>query len=406
MHFLISWRNLWRHPRQTMIILSAVIIGVWAMVFFNAFVRGMAEDMINIQVMNLTGHIQVQAPGYHDDPGIERRIENPRDLLATIEKTLPDSALLTTRVRDNVVVRSPRETSGVTLVGIESTAEQNMSFLGSSLVEGSLPVKGENHIVLGAALARKLETRIGHRVVIDTVDASRSMISRAFNVVGLFRSTPEATEKKYAFVARDALQDMLGIGNGVTEINIMLADMSGVDKQVGLLRSALTGKSIGVLSWDELIPYLRAYLENIKIYAVIWNTVVFVAMASGLVNTMLMAVFERIREIGLVRALGVTPGGVVAGVLLETILLLVIGILLGDLLSYLTLSWLGSNGIDFSALSAGSDYFGMSRIIYPKGVAFDYLLANGMVIALGSIVSLYPAIKAARITPVQAMTHV
>ena len=129
------------------------------------------------------------------------------------------------------------------------------------------------------------------------------------------------------------------------------------------------------------------------------------AMGFGLVNTLLMAVYERIREFGLVRALGTRPMRIIGGVLLEACLLLLTGLAIGNLLGLLAIGWLGYHGIDLVAFAQTSEMFGMSRMVYPHVQLRDVLIFNGLVFGLGVLVSLYPAIKAARFTPVEAMTH-
>jgi ABC-type antimicrobial peptide transport system permease subunit len=133
--------------------------------------------------------------------------------------------------------------------------------------------------------------------------------------------------------------------------------------------------------------------------------VVFVAMGFGIVNTTLMAVFERMREFGLMKALGMKPRWILREVLLESFLLLICGMLIGNCLGFFSIYALSGNGIDLSALAAGAEYAGMSRIIYPAVETKDVVVANLTVLLLGLLVSLYPAIKAARFTPVQALAH-
>jgi ABC-type antimicrobial peptide transport system permease subunit len=137
-----------------------------------------------------------------------------------------------------------------------------------------------------------------------------------------------------------------------------------------------------------------------------WFLVVFVAMGFGIVNTTLMAVFERMREFGLMKALGMKPWWILREVLVESCLLLLCGIIVGNFLGFLSVYALSGNGIDLSALAAGAEYAGMTRIIYPAVAIKDVVVANSTVLLLGLIVSLYPAIKASRFTPVEALAHI
>jgi len=171
------------------------------------------------------------------------------------------------------------------------------------------------------------------------------------------------------------------------------------------LGSQLAGRGVRVRSWQTILPLLKAYLEMFDAFILIWFVVVFVAMGFGILNTTLMAVFERMREFGVLKALGMRPGRIVGGVMLETLLILLIGILAGNLLGLATCWGLSFGGIDLSALAKGVEYAGMARIIYPEVWGQDILRADLVVLLLGVLVSLYPALKAARMTPVAAMTH-
>jgi ABC-type antimicrobial peptide transport system permease subunit len=140
-------------------------------------------------------------------------------------------------------------------------------------------------------------------------------------------------------------------------------------------------------------------------FILIWFLVIFVAMGFGIVNTTLMSVFERMREFGLLKALGMRPGRIIRGILTESALILLLGIVIGNILGLLTNWGLSFGGIDLSRLAQGVEYAGMARIIYPIVLVKDILAANLVVLLLGVIVSLYPAVKAARFTPVEALTH-
>ena len=401
----LAWRNLWRHPRRTVVILGAIIVGVWAMVFYSAFTRGMVDDMVRTNLENLTGHVQVQAPGYFENPVMENLIHDSSVVQGAIAKVATPGMQTTARLRLNGVVRSAHRAVGTTIIGIVPEEERTISFVSRAIGEGQFLDAADSGLLIGKALLDQLQAKLGHRLVIDMQDASGQITSRAFQIVGVFRAQIEATEKQFVFCHRDTLQTMLGVGDAVSEWCFVLPDADEAGAFAVALRSQLTGTNLKVLTWRDMLGFLSAYLDAMWIYTLVWNIVVFIAMAFGLVNTILMAVFERVHEFGLVRALGVSPRGVVAGVLLETFILLIIGTGAGSILSAVSVSFFGYTGIDFSAFAAGSELFGISRIIYPTTTVIDYLSAIITVLSLGLLVSLYPAIKAARITPVAAMTY-
>jgi ABC-type lipoprotein release transport system permease subunit len=403
----IAWRNLWRHPRRTVLILLAVIVGVWSMLFYSAFIRGLAGQMVRQNIANLTGDLQIQAPGFYENPVLENLLRDPAPARVALQEMLPAGSRWTARLRIGGVLRSPRGTEGATVVGIVPEEERGVSFIADAKAEGALlPDDVPNGIVIGATMLQRLELRPGHRLVVDAQDANGQIVSQAFTIVGVFHTQVEATERQFVFCHRRVLQQALGLDEAVSELSVALPETSLPGPVAEMLRAELPAGSFRVLTWRELVPFVGAYLDSMGIFSLIWNIIIFVAMGFGLVNTILMAVFERIREIGLVRALGVTPWGVVSGVLLETLMLLVLGMALGSAAGAVSVAALHDSGIDFSAFAAGSQYFGMAQVIFPRSEMIDYVRAGATVIGLGLVMSLYPAVKAARITPIQAMAHV
>jgi ABC-type lipoprotein release transport system permease subunit len=251
----------------------------------------------------------------------------------------------------------------------------------------------------------KFETKIGRKLVIMSQDTQGEIASRAYRIIGTFKAEMQATEKQYVFVPRQSTQNMLQLKDSISEIAILFPDDSDHPDILAQLRAALPSDQYEVNSWRELLPFQTAYLEILDGFIWIWYLVVFVAMGFGIVNTTLMAVFERIREFGLLKSLGMKPWWILRGVLTESFLLLIIGIIIGNIAAFVCIFWLSGSGIDLSALAQGAEYAGMSRVIYPAIEHKDVLMANGIVMLLGLLVSAYPAVKAARFTPVEALAH-
>ncbi|MEJ2223353.1 MAG: ABC transporter permease [Desulfobacterales bacterium] len=406
MYLQMAWRNIWRNPRRTAVILTAVVIGVWSMIFLGALMRGIAVGMVKNGIDTLTGHIQVHHKGYRDDPAIENSMLDHRAVDKALDAILPPGAQWARRVRVNAIANNARHSSGVTLVGIDPPAEAGISFIGAAVSNGSyLSQEDSNGILIGQALLEKFETRVGRKLVLMSQDTGQEIASRAFRIVGVFRAEMESIEKQFVFVPQSAAQKMLKLGNGISEIAILLSDGYENRDVYQKLKAALPADQFEIHSWRELLPFQTAYLKILDGFMWFWFLVVFVAMGFGIVNTTLMAVFERMREFGLMKALGMKPWWILREVLVESFLLLVCGLIAGNLLGFLSIFALSGSGIDLSALAAGAEYAGMARIIYPAVAFKDVLVANLTVLLLGLLVSLYPAIKASRFTPVQALAH-
>jgi ABC-type lipoprotein release transport system permease subunit len=291
-------------------------------------------------------------------------------------------------------------------VGIDPEREAGISFIGKAVTEGAfLDADDEYGIIAGRALVDKFETKLGRKLVLMSQDSERDIASRAFKIRGIFSAEIESTEKQYVFVTKAAAQKMLKLGDGISEISILLADYEDAEIVADQLKGALPPDSYEVETWQELLPLVTAVLKMYDWFIYIWYLVIFIAMGFGIVNTILMAVFERIREFGLFKALGMKPWWIVKEVLIESFFLLVLGMLVGDVLGYFSIWALAETGIDLSSLSEGMEFVGMSRVIYPVLFISDLVVANLVVLVLGIAVSAYPAIKAARFTPVEAMAR-
>ncbi len=407
MYLQLAWRNIWRNPKRTGVILTAVIIGVWSMIFLGGVMAGMYDAMVENQLAVLTGHLQIHHPEYRNDPSVVNRMARPEEVRNAINNLLPDTSGWTKRIRVNAIAQNARHSSGVTMVGVIPDREARISFIGSAITMGRFLETGrdEHGIVIGRALAEDFETGMGKKIILMSQGIDGEIRSRAFTIVGIYQAQMAATEKTFVFVTLPAAQTMLRLENGISEIAVLLPDRKDTEQMVGKIRRALPAERYEVSGYRELMPLITAQIELWDTFMVLWYVVVFIAMGFGLINTILMAVMERIREFGLVRSLGMRPRQIVALVVTEAVLILVIGIVIGNLSGYVSIWALAQNGIDLSVFSAGAERFSIPRVIYPAFHLKELVRANLVVLILGILVSLYPAIRAARITPVEALAH-
>ena len=327
-------------------------------------------------------------------------------LQSVLAEALPPHSHTSSRVRIEAVAANARHNLGVTLLGIDPADEARVSFIGDAVAQGRYLAPGDDDaILIGRALAQRFETRLGRKLILMAQDTRGEIASRAFRIRGIYRAEMAATEKTFVFVTRKSAQQMLAMDDSVSEIAVALPAHDLAPSIARRLQGLLDNPSepIAVRSWRQALPLLDSYLGIYDNFILIWFVVVFVAIGFGIVNTTLMAVFERMREFGLLKALGMRPRRIVRGILTESLFILIIGMLLGDLLGLASCLALSIHGIDLSALAAGVEYAGMARIIFPAVHATDLIEANLVVLILGLLVSAYPAVRAARFTPVAAM---
>lgn len=402
--FRLAWRNLWRNHRRTLIMLSAIAVGVWAMIFMTSLTRGMVDQMVSDSIKVLPGHVQVHHPDYLDDPSISNQLPYSD---ATLRQKFTGSEIgeWASRVRVPAIISSERESRAVTLLGVDPSVEQHFSFFDYGDVEGRFLLDSEDQgIVVGKKLAATLDTEPGKRIVIMTQDPDNEIADRGFRIVGLYTADPVSVEEAFAFVGKSTSQSLLGIGDTSTEVVFFGEDYRNVE----LLYSAVSGAlddSVSVQRWYEIDTYLGTMLKTMDGFVLVWIIVIFLALSFGLVNTLVMAVFERVREIGLMLALGMKPASILGQIIIESMLLLILGLAIGNFLAYISILPL-EGGIDISIVAQGMEMMGASSVLYPKFHVGDMILASTIVLVLGFLASLSPAWRASRYEPVEAITKV
>ena len=397
---VLSWRNLWRNHRRTAIMLAAISVGVWAMMFMTALMRGMVDDMLNEGIRNLPGHIQIHHPLYRDDPNVVNSMAAPQgELLEQLDRAAVHWA---SRIKVPAVIASERDTRGINLLGIEPEKEGAITGINEQIIEGRfLQGNDDKGLVLGATQLERLETRLGKRVVVMTQDPENNIAERGFRVVGIYRAKMPGLEEFNVYAARNTLQSLLKLDHQVSEVVITGDDFRDIEPLYLNIKQA-TPAELETRAWYELDAYLKYMLKTMDGFVLVWMIIIFLALSFGLVNTLVMAVFERIREIGLLQALGMRSSMIIYQILLESFLLLLIGLALGNLLAYATVKPLES-GLDISAVAEGMAMMGASSTLYPTLTLSDMLLANTVVIILGMLTSILPAWRASQLDPIRAI---
>ena len=396
----LAWRNLWRNHRRTLIMLLAISVGVWAMIFMTALMRGMVDQMIEDGIRALPGSVQIHHPAYRDDPSIENSLAAPGPRLLQALNG-PEVTAWTSRVRVPAMISSERNSRGVTLLGVDPGGEIALGFDPDSIVEGRfLESPDDTGLVIGRKLLERLETDLGKRVAVMSQDPDNNVADRGFRIVGVYKGKLAALEEGFIYAGRDTVQKLLDMGDGVSEIAADGLDYRNVDALHQALFTAAPG--LEVLKWSDIDTYLGLMLGVMDGFVLVWVIVIFLALSFGLVNTLMMAVFERIREFGLMQALGMKPAAIQLQVLLESLMLLILGLLVGNLLAVASV-WPIRDGIDLSVVAEGMEMMGVTSILYPALTAKDMALANAVVIVLGILTSLLPAWRASRYRPVEAI---
>jgi ABC-type lipoprotein release transport system permease subunit len=377
---------------------AAILVAVAGCLLTSALLRGYQHDLMDDAIANLSGNLKVMAPGYRADPSIARSFA----LDATFVPDIPAGEMLgwTQRVRVPAVVLSERETRGVSLVGVDPDDERAISFLGSVGMRGDALVdRDDGRILLGAELGKQLGTGIGRRVVVITQGVDGLNREAGFRVAGFYDAAGTSLEKAYAFTGLRALQKMLGT-NSVTEVSVRLRDdrfSAGADRALAKEMGGLE-----VLNWRQLEPQVAAMFEFSDAAILIWFVILMLALAFGLINTLITAVLERVREFGMLRVLGMRPGSVVLQVVMESVLIVLAGLVGGTAVGVAAIAYL-SDGIDLSRWAQGVELAGLHSRLVPHLQINDVVVVSVMALLLGLFASAYPAWRAVQIKPLDAL---
>ena len=395
----IAWRNLWRNPRRTLITLLVVAVGVWSILVFDVMLKAWTTSSKEASLRTLTGEAQIHAPGYLDDPNVTHRMPAPDGaMLHVLNSPIVDG--WAARVRVPAIIQSEYRTRAVTFLGVSPPSERRISDLPAQITAGHyLRGDADFGIVIGHDLADKLKTRLGKRVIVMAQAADGHLAEMSYTIVGLFDGTIPAQDE-FTFTGLRTAQSMLGIGSAVSEISFDAANTVPLNGVVAAVQRAAPSRDVE--AWTTLVPLAYTMEAFSQSYIFVWLMIMFVLMAIGIVNTQLMAVFERTREFGLLQALGMRPGLILFQVTVESALLIGIGVLVGIGLMLVTLIPF-RDGIDLGFLAAGSEMYGAGRMLYPQLDPGDALRFSLIVWLLGIGAALWPARTAAKIDPVVAM---
>ena len=406
----MAWRNIWRNPRRTILTVCAITFASVLLVFMLSFQFGSYETMINTSVKISTGHLQIQAEKYLGKKSIRYVIPDP-DKITAILNHIPEVAAYTLRGQAFSLISSQDRTYGAVVTGIDPEREATVSRMKKLMREGDFLTGHEvNQALVGRLLAKNLRVTIGDELTLLGQGRDGSIAATVVQVKGIFGSGIDEFDRSTLQIPLSTFQEIFSMDHAVHEVVVIAKSLSDVPEIKAEIQATLSGLdkdgSLKTLDWQELMPGLRQAIEMDLVSGLIFYGLLIIVVAFSILNTFLMAIFERKKEFGVMMAIGTSPRRLTKVLLIESMSMTLIGIVIGIILGIFITYYFQVHGIDFGAGQELLSQFGITGRIYPKLSLLSVSIGPLMVLFFTLMAALYPALKVRRLRPVEAMTAI
>jgi ABC-type lipoprotein release transport system permease subunit len=398
----LAWRNVFRNKRRTIIASIAIGIGLAALIFVDGLLIGMKDSMIRSATSSFLGEAQIHLEGYRQTREVNETINQLEKIKNELEKAQVVKNFAP-RAMSYAMITSAANVRSVQLVGVKPQSEKYLSKIDEAIREGSF-FESDNprDVLIGSELAEILEVGLGDRVVITVSQAESGDLSQEmFRISGLFHFNTQEMDKGMIFIRLDKAQEMLNIGDGIHEIAVQFQNIQDSMNPELPFWGRFSQWGNEAASWAEVLPQLNAVFEMTAISRFVMFILIASVVVFGIINTLFMSLYERLFEFGVLRAVGTRPGGVLRLMIFEAGALGIISAGIGIVLGLAVTGILAHTGIDYRGIEfAGST---IRELIYPVLNIYQFIFYPLGIIAFTSLVGLYPAITAARMSITDAM---
>lgn len=399
---LIAWRNIWRNKVRSLIIMGSVVLGLLAGLFVLSLYQGILQDRVRVVIDEEVAHIQMHHPKFKDDYDARYIIERPDELISRLSAYNTISAV-TTRTISQGMLMAGTGSSGLQIVGIDPESENRVSRLNTRIIEGmAFAMNKKNQALVSKRLAEKMRLKVNSKIILTFTDKESNIVSAAFRVSGIYQTDNAPRDERIAFVRQVDLNSLLSMQGQFHEVAILLNNDNAVDNTKASIGRDFPGVTIE--SWMELSPETKLMIDTTEQYSHIFILIIMLALSFGIINTMLMGVLERTREIGMLLAVGMNRFRIFSMILMETIFLTLTGAPIGILLTWLVVAYYHVTGLDISSIGGDAmTSFGFSTVIYPDFPMGKMMREMTIVLGAAILSSLIPAIRAIKLKPAEAL---
>ena len=396
----ISWRNVWRNKLRSFVVILSVIFGLVGGIIMIAMSYGLNEERMNNAVETYLSHIQIHNKSFSEEYNIKHTIDNLEGIENAIEN---DSRVVSysKRIILNGMLSNSNGSYGIQVKGIDPVQEVKVTNTYEKIIEGEyFKSKRDNTILIGKKLADRLNLKIKSKVVITFQDENYELTSLLYRVEGIFRSGNSRYDEANVFVKNISITKNLPNFSGYHEIPMLLTD---IDLRGDLKNDLIPYSSDNIVEgWDDISKDLAYANEMLAAVLYIFMMIILSGLSFGIVNTMLMAILERRKEIGMLMSIGMSRFKIFLMISFETMFLSIVALPIGLIISYSIVEYYSVVGIDLSIVEAGLENFGVGTRLYFKVPNQEYFIVAIMVFVISIISSIFPSVRALKINPVEA----
>ena len=396
----IGWRNIWRNKKRSLVVILSIVLGLYGGLIIASLMITLNTQRMDTAINTYLADIQIHDKEYSKEYSLSDTISNIQYLEEKL-KTDPRIKSYSKRAVINGMLSNSTGSYGVNVLGIDPESEIKVTNVYSKLIEGDyFESKRLNTMIVGEKLANKLNLKLRSKVVIAFQDVNGDITSLLFRVEGIFKSGNGMFDDYNVFVKNNSIFSNMPNLNSYHEIPILTTDENATQSLKFDLQKI--DNSLEVKSWDEIAVELAYANKMLSSFLYIFMLIVLSGLSFGIINTMLMAILERKKEIGMLMSIGMTKIYIFLMICFETVFLSLVAIPFSLMITYFTVNYFSVSGIDLSVVGSGLENFGVGTILYLKLPIEYYLNLSLLVILISSISSIFPAIRALKINPVEA----
>jgi len=404
MIWYIAWKNIWRNKVRSMVIIIAVFLGVFGGIFSSAVMFGSAEQRVRDLIDLETAHFRISNPHFDDNNEPSFFIPNA-DSLCSVISANDFTEAVSARLNVQAMASTASATSGVTVLAVDPENERKTFRMQSVICDtcGDFFLSDRrNPVIVGDKLAEKLNLRLKSKLIITFQDLDGNLTSASYKVSGIFHTTNMMVNEFNIFILRNDFQSLMMFPeHAANEIYVRVKDDADSKNDGSIIKEEAAGMK--VQHWREADPTVGYMDRLMSLFMYLFMSIILLAIGFGVLNTMLMIVLERTRELGMLASIGMSRRQLFWMITLETTLLSLIGGLAGMVVSAGVIQWTRIDGLDVSSVAQGLESVGYSALIFPS-VPLSYFFGVGaLIVGMGMLSALYPARRATRLNPADAV---